>query len=394
MTTFKLPAKGEELAYAAKEYAGLTYEKVRDSLEWEHLPRALEAIWSNSPLLKDLRKASAKPEPVIREICHIIVTFPGLTAVERIRDLLIQSQLIKSPEGQFESAQEIASELFDLTMRYTRVQNLARHIRTAVNSHLRVLGIEVSRERSRSGSPFENSLSALDLSGVPRERVLALRSAVLKNNSDINDWADDVNSLLSLSSNRGVLTSKRLEQASRPRSEMAASAINTYRLRFKQALAATLGIELATDSSRIEKTSNKSIDGLLKELDALPKDPAELYQMLINLRPKRISRPDIRSNDFVYGIKTSVRDTSRRNLLKHVFNLDGREVVIMGSRGAFTDEMVTGVMKTVSIQLSLSSDSRALQAAFESQGQVLRVEIERPKKSDHKQLADIFRQLI
>jgi len=391
MTTFKLPATGEELAYAAKEYAGLTYEKVRDRLEWDHLPKAIESIWSNSPLLKDLRKASGKPEREIREICHIIVTFPGLTAVERIRDLLIQNQLLKSSEGQFESAQEIASELFDLTMRYTRVQNLARHIRTAVNSHLRVLGIEVS---ARSGSPFEDLLSALDSSGVPRERVSGLRSAVLKNNSDINDWADDVNSLLSLFSSRGVLTTRRLEQASRPRSEMAVSAINTYRLRFKQALAATLGIELATDSSRIEKTSNKSIDGLLKELDALPKDSAELYQMLVNLRPKRISRPDIRSNEFVYEVKTSARDTSRKNLLKHVFNLDGREVVIMGSRGAFTDEMVTGVMKTVRIQLSLSSDSRALQAAFESHGQVLRVEIERPKKSDHKQIAEIFRQLI
>jgi hypothetical protein len=175
---------------------------------------------------------------------------------------------------------------------------------------------------------------------------------------------------------------------------MAASAINTYRLRFKQALAATLGIKLASESSRIEKTSNKTIDGLLSELDELPKDPSELYQMLINLRPKRISRPDIRSGEFVYEIKTSASDTSRKNLLKHVFNLEGREVVIMGSRGAFTDEMVTGVMKTVSIQLSLSSDSRALQAAFESRGQVLRVEIERPKKSDHKQLAEIFRQLI
>jgi hypothetical protein len=390
MTTFKLPASGEELAYAAKEYAGQTYEKVRDSLEWQYLPRALDAIWSNSPLLKDLRKAAAKPELATREICHIIVTFPGLTAVERIREVLLESQLVKNSDGEFETAQEIASELFNLTMRYTRVQNLARHIRTAVNSHLKVLGIEVSR----SGSSYENSLSKLDLSGIPRERVLSLRSANLKSISDVNDWADDVNSLLSLSSSRGVLTSKRLEQSIRPRREMAASAINTYRLRFKQALAATLGIELASESSRIEKTSNKTIDGLLSELDELPKDPSELYQMLINLRPKRISRPDIRSGEFVYEIKTSASDTSRKNLLKHVFNLEGREVVIMGSRSAFTDEMVTGVMKTVSIQLSLNSDSRALQAAFESRGQVLRVEIERPKKSDHKQLAEIFRQLI
>jgi hypothetical protein len=391
MIPFKLPTTGEELAYAAKEYAGATYESVRDLLEWKYLPKALEAIWAHSPMLKEIRKVSPKPDLEIREICHVIVTFPGLSAVQRISGLLIEGELIKNSAGKFDEAHEIASELFNLTMRYTRVQNMARHIRTAVNSHLRVLGIEVS---SRAGSPLESSISALVSAGLPRERVLSLRAAKLKSNSDVNDWADDVNNLLSLNSSRGVLTSSSLERSTRPRGEIASSAINTYKLRFKQALAATLGIDLASENVRIEKTSNKSIDSLIRELDELPKDSSELYHMLDNLRPRRVSRSEMRNNESLFELKTTGSDASRRNLIKHVFNLDGRELVIMGSRGAFTDEMVSGVLKTVSIQLSLSPDSRQLRAAFESRGQVLRVEIERPKKSDHGQVSEILRQLI
>ena len=393
MNTIKLPATGEDLAYATREFVGKAYEQVREELEFTYLPQALLAIWTHSPLFKEARKSAPEPSGEIREICHIIVTFPGTAAFERIRDLLIQSNLVSPSDDQLRRAETLASELFELTMRYTRVQNLARHLRTAVNSHLRVLAIETSRDRSRGTSEYEATFFRHDPDGLTRERVFALRSAKLKNDSDVNDWADDVNNLLSVVSSRGVMTSSRLRSATSS-SPMAAGALNTYKLRFKQALAATLGINLATPDVRIEKTSNKSIERLLEELKEYPTDPAELFNRLSNLRPKRTSRSDFQSGSFSYEAKAMSSDSSRKNIMKHVLNLGGRELVIEGSRGGFTADMALGLIKTVSLQLSIDPDAPELVATFESRGQMLRVRIQDPKKSDRKTLSELLMQLV
>ena len=97
--------------------------------------------------------------------------------------------------------------------------------------------------------------------------------------------------------------------------------------------------------------------------------------MLENLRPKRVTRPDAMSGDLVYEFKSLGNENTKKNLLKHVLSLGGRELIIEGSRGAFTSDMVSGVLKTVSLQLSIDPDASDLLAAFESRGQILRVQI-------------------
>jgi hypothetical protein len=352
------------------------------------------AIWSCSPLLKQARKTYPEPVSEIREICHIIVTFPGSTAVDRIRDLLIQSQVVPNTEGQFERAHEIASELFTLTMRYTRVQNLARHIRTAVNSHLKALGIETSRDRSRGSSLYESSMPRPNEDEFILVRMGQLREMKLKNEIDVDSWADGVNNLLSLTSGGGIMTTERLERAKRQQGTVSSGAANSYKLRFKQALASTLGIDLSEKDVRIEKTSNKSIEGLLRDLQELPTNYEPLYRMLENLRPKRITRPDVVTGEFVYGLKAMSGDSSKKNLQRHVLNLGGRELVIEGSRGGFTAEMALGLIKTVSLQLTIDPDASELVAAFESRGQMLRVRIQDPKKSDRGKLSELLMQLV
>lgn len=400
MNTEQLPITGEALAYATKEYIDQAYERVREVLEWTHLPRAILAIWENSPMVKLERKNFPAPKGEIRDIGRIIITFPGSAAVERITDLLITSQIVSNSEGQYERAREIASEIFTLTMRYTRVQNLTRHIRSAVNSHLRMLNIESSRDRSSPSSSYENFFPRVQQSARTLERVAILQSVELLTQLDVNDWADDLNGILADYS-KGVSdraidspSAARLDRSSRPRGAVAPSALNSYKLRFKQALAATLGIDLSDKNARIEKTSNKSIEDLVRELDQLPDEFPELYQMLENLRPKRVSRPDSMSNDFVYELKTMGNENTKKSLLKHVLSLGGRELIIEGSRGAFTSDMVSGILKTVSLQLSIDPDAPELRAAFESRGQIMRVQIEQPKKSDHRKLTEIFLQLI
>jgi hypothetical protein len=175
---------------------------------------------------------------------------------------------------------------------------------------------------------------------------------------------------------------------------MAAGALNTYKLRFKQALAATAGINLASPDVRIEKTSNKSIESLLADLAQYPTEPAALYNMLSNLRPKRPSRSDARMSLDRSEMKSPSRDSSAKNLMRHVLNLGGRELVIEGSRGGFTSEMALGLIKTVSLQLTIEPDAPELVATFESGGQLLRVRIQGPKKSDRSKLSELLMQLV
>jgi len=394
MSPFKLPATGEDLSYAVRAYVDEAYDEVKSQLEWKYLPQGLMAIWSHSPLLKQARKTYPEPVSEIREICHIIVTFPGSTAVDRIRDLLIQGQVVPNTEGQFERAHEMASELFTLTMRYTRVQNLARHIRTAVNSHLKALGIETSRDRSRGSSLYESSMPRPNEDEFIPVRMNQLRQVKLKNDIDVDSWADDVNNLLSLTSGGGIMTTERLERAKRQQGTVSSGSANSYKLRFKQALASTLGIDLSDEDVRIEKTSNKSIEGLLRDLQELPTNYEPLYRMLENLRPKRITRPDVVTGEFIYALKAMSPDSSKKNLQRHVLNLGGRELVIEGSRGGFTAEMALGLIKTVSLQLTIDPDAPELIAAFESRGQMLRVRIQDPKKSDRGKLSELLMQLV
>ena len=105
MSAIKLPTTGEDLAYATREFVGQSYEQVREKLEFTYLPQALLAIWAKSPLFKEARKGSLEPIGEIREICHIIVTFPGLIAIQRIENLLIETGLIPNSDDQVEQAQ-------------------------------------------------------------------------------------------------------------------------------------------------------------------------------------------------------------------------------------------------------------------------------------------------
>jgi hypothetical protein len=116
--------------------------------------------------------------------------------------------------------------------------------------------------------------------------------------------------------------------------------------------------------------------------------------MLENLRPKRITRPDVVTGEFVYALKAMSPDSSKKNLQRHVLNLGGRELVIEGSRGGFTAEMALGLIKTVSMQLTIDPDAPELVAAFESRGQMLRVRIQDPKKSDRGKLSELLMQLV
>jgi hypothetical protein len=394
--TKNISVDGETLARSSKEYVDASYERVRKTLEWDLLPNAILAIWANLPLLEDARKKALAPTSQIREISHVLVTFPGSIAVRRISEILINGEF----ETSTEKAENIGLEIFNLTMRYVRVQNLARHIRTAVNSHLRVLGIETNA-RERNSSEYERNLESLPMSESMRKQASKLKGVQLKSETHVNEWADEVNLLLATYSREALDGKSNLDSSRRfapgmrsTRGAVAEGGIKSYRLRFKQALAATLGIDLNQKDVEIEKTATKSIEDLLMAFASDPKDRAELYERLQSLRPRQVGRPNTRRVQWTFQEQTLGAENPKKNLLKHSLTLDDRKLVIEGSRGAFTDDMISGVLKTVSLQYSINPEAKELKAAFESRDQVLRIEIERPKKTDHRRIAEILRQLI
>jgi len=395
VATKNISVGGETLARSAKDYVDASYERVRKTLEWDLLPNAILAIWTNLPQLEGARKKDPAPTNHIREMSHVLVTFPGSIAVRRISEILINGEF----ETSTEKAENIGLEIFNLTMRYVRVQNLARHIRTAVNSHLRVLGIETNA-RERKSSEYERSLESLPMSDAMRKQASKLKSAALKSESHVNAWADEVNLLLATYSREALDRKPNIDSSRRFAPGMRSSpgavaegGIKSYRLRFKQALAATLGIDLNQKDVEIERTATKSIEELLMAFAKDPKDRAELYERLQALRPRQVGRPNMRRVQWTFQEQTLGGESPKKNLLKHVLTLEDRKLVIEGSRGSFTDDMISGVLKTVSLQYSINPEAKELKAAFESRDQILRVEIERPKKSDHKKLAEILRQL-
>ncbi len=107
-----------------------------------------------------------------------------------------------------------------------------------------------------------------------------------------------------------------------------------------------------------------------------------------------LKRSDARMSSDRIEMKSPIRDSSAKNLMRHVLNLGGRELVIEGSRGGFTSEMALGLIKTVSLQLTLEPDAPELVATFESGGQLLRVRIQGPKKSDRSKLSEVLMQLV
>ena len=76
-----------------------------------------------------------------------------------------------------------------------------------------------------------------------------------------------------------------------------------------------------------------------------------------------------------------------------MLQLDGRNLIIEGSSQAYTAELIDGVMKTVSIQMELNPNARELLATFESKDQLIRITLEKPRKTDQRKIAQVLAQL-
>ena len=297
------------------------------------------------------------------------------------------------PDSHNEKA--MAEEFFNLTIYYMRVQNFARHMKTSVNNHLRALGIDPRSESKFS--TYETALFEMEQIG---KLATALKKQMLDDADEVNTWADNVAALLA-STNENERTRRAqtsgdyssMQAGVRTRGLVASGGLVSYKLRFKQAIAATLGIDLNLPDTKLERTITKSISDQMKALGELPKSTLQLYKKLGELQPQRLSKLTHNLGSFSWELKTDRNENPKKNLHKHVLQLDGRNLIIEGSSQAYTPELIDGIMKNVSIQMELNPNARELLATFESKDQLIRITLEKPRKTDQRKIAQVLAQL-
>ena len=360
---------------------------VRNALESRYLPRAINSIWLNSEISKPDRKGSTEQLACEREIAHLIVTFPGTTAANKIEEILIKTDAMPISKRE----DDMAREFFELTLNFVKVQNFTRHMKTAVNSHLRAIGMD-PRQIGMSSLIEEKTRISLDAT------ARKLREEILKTSKDVDDWANQVAHLLTLK-NQYELEDRRqrgntfavLRENVRKKGVIAEGGLQSYKLRFKQALAMTLGIDLLDPESKIQRTMTKSIAEQLEDFENLPENQYSFYEKLMALKP--VIR-DFNRNATSPRFETRLRSNTTRSFQKYVLAIDGRELEIEGTPGAFNSEMISNLMKTVSIQLSLNAEARELKAAYENNDALIRLTLESPRKSDEKKISEILKKLV
>jgi len=386
MPATRLPISGKDLALDAIEFMDKTAIDVRHALESRYLPRAINSIWQNSDISKPDRKGSTEPLGCEREIAHLIVTFPGTMATNKIEECLIKTDAMPISKREY----DMAREFFELTLNFVKVQNFTRHMKTAVNSHLRAIGMD-PRQIGMSSLIDEKIRISLDAS------ARKLREEILKTSKDVDEWANQVAHLLTFQ-NQYELSERRqrensfaaLQENVRRKGVIAEGGLQSYKLRFKQALAMTLGIDLLDPESNIQRTMTKSIAEQLEDFEKLPADQESFYEKLLALKP---AIRDFKRTETTPKFETRRRPLTSRNFQKYVLAIDGRELEIEGTPGAFNSEMISNLMKTVSIQLSLNADARELKAAYENNDAVIRLTLESPRKADEKKISEILKKL-
>jgi hypothetical protein len=386
MPANRLPISGKDLALEAIEFMDKTAIDVRHALESRYLPKAINSIWQNSDISKSDRKGSTEQLACEREIAHLIVTFPGTAATNKIEKRLIETDAMPISKREY----EMAREFFELTLNFVKVQNFTRHMKTALNSHLRAIGMD-PRQIGMSSLIEEKTRISLDAT------ARKLREQILKTSKDVDDWADQVALLLTLQ-NQYELEDRRqrentfavLRENVRKKGVIAEGGLQSYKLRFKQALAMTLGIDLLDPESNIQRTMTKSIAEQLEDFEMLPDNQYSLYEKLMALKP--VIR-EFNRNETSPRFEARTRSNTTRNFQKYVLAIDGRELEIEGTPGAFNSEMISNLMKTVSIQLSLNADARELKAAYENNDAVIRLTLESPRKADEKKISEILKKL-
>ena len=392
-----LPLLGEDLALATYDEINSAYEAVRSELANRHLPAAIQSIYKQSPLTEDDRQSGRKSLDIltVSQISRVLTTFPGKSARMRIEDLLKKSESLGKSTAEY----EFAVELFDGTTSLVSVQNIARHIKTSVNSHMRALGINrgsAFQYMQREGYTTTRDNPALfELI----ERGDELKQTTLRNLKGITEWVTTLNKLLG-----DVNAYQREERIKNGDGEPGRTAFDysidssagnlAYGNRFKHAILQSV---IGDDKFKREVELLNLGPSIREQLAALNKT-TELDNDLLYEELTRMMRPRLRPSSNEKSLNFSMDIPSNKKLppkkkTKTVLNLNSRKLTIESTNKAFSNEVIKGTMKALKVQLIIDDSPKILEAGYESGGEMLRVSLEEGTIGDLKKIETILDQL-
>ena len=373
------------------------YEDVRGELTSRHLPAAIQAVYRQSPLTDADRASGRKSldDLTISQISRILTTFPGKSAQLRIEDLLKKSRSLEVSEAEY----EFAKALFDATTSLISVQNIARHLKTSVNSHLRALGINRGNSFQYMQSEGYKTTSENPLLRDLLERGEELKQVTIRDLKDISNWVTSLNALL------GDVNAYQREEkikngemdpgrSSFDSSIVSSAMLTAYGNRFKQAILQSIDGNNAFRDGVTQLNLGPTIREQLAELNKTTELPAKsLYEELT-----RMMRPRLRTGSSDRTMKMSMDTPSAKELApkkktKTVLNLGGRKLSIEATSKAFGKENINGTMKALKVQLLIDDEPNVLEAGYESDGEFLRVSLENGTINDLKKIETILDQL-
>jgi len=392
-----LPLLGEDLASATFDEINHAYEDVRSELTNRHLPAAIQSIYKQSPLTEADRESGRKSldDLTTSQIARILTTFPGRSAQIRIEDLLKKSRSLETSAAEY----EFAKVLFDGTTSLISVQNIARHLKTSVNSHLRALGINRGNsfqymQREGSKTTAENPVLR-DL----LNRGEQLKQTTIRDLKDISNWVTSLTSLLgevnSYQREERIKSGEMDQGRSTFESSVVPSAMLTaYGNRFKQAILQSIDGDAKFREGVKQLNLGPSIRDQLAELNKTTELASKsLYEELT-----RMMRPRIRPSSIERTMKFSMDVPTAKKLppkkkTKTVLNLSGRKLTIESTTKAYNKEIINGTMKALKVQLIIDDSPRILEAGYESEGETLRISLEDGTINDLKKIETILEQL-
>jgi len=392
-----LPKLGEDLAAITFDEINSAYEDVRSELTRRHLPAAIQSIYKLSPLTEPDRESGLKSldDLTVSQISRILTTFPGKSAQIRIEDLFKKSRSLEASAAEF----EFAKALFDATTSLISVQNIARHLKTSVNSHLRALGINRGSSFQYMQSEGYKSTSENPVLHDLLERGEELKKTTLRDLKDINNWVATLNALLgdvNAYQKEERIRSGQMDpgRSSFDSSVVSSAMLTAYGNRFKQAILQSIDGNAEFRDGVKQLNLGPTIREQLAELNKITELPAKsLYEDL-----NRMMRPRLRTSSGERSLSLSMDVPTGKKLplkkkTKTALNLNGRKLTIESTSKAFSNEIINGTMKALKVQLIIDDSPKVLEAGYESEGELLKISLEEGTYSDLKKIETILDQL-
>lgn len=371
---------GMGLARAASALLEEESRTLRSNLEFQLLPICLEAVWQEDPNFSQIRASSEEfwQKSPLPSLANTLVTFLGEPGRTRAASYLIGAGF------SHKDAEQVSEHLGDYCRQPLSALNLARHLRTATNYAMKVLGLTTSGNLSdRLDTEISEEFSLLLARGTE------LRESNIRDSENLVPWLNELEALMetTIKCERNLKFSliKRQNSASFEQSAHALAA--TYRRRFSRYIA------LAFELTNIEGSFSSAVDlSLSAELERVTKRYSGSYSEIFKQLQQDYSSKEARTST---GRTRALKKPTVLSPIEHVqrFSIEGRQLTVSTSDLRIEKELIALLLKNIALQIELNMNSNLLAASAKDVRQEISLTLEHPQNSDVGQITRLLDKL-